>query len=69
MHCSSKNKAVKVIEAIRDRLRECGLELHSDKTKIVLFIHLNRSDTHEYEKFDFLVYRSRPRLSPIEQAE
>ena len=35
-HCSSKILAEKVLEAIRVRLKECGLELHPDKTRIVI---------------------------------
>lgn len=34
-HCSSLKQAEKVLEAIRARLKECGLELHPEKTKIV----------------------------------
>jgi len=63
VHCSSKKLAEKVLEAIRARLRECGLELHSDKTKIVYCKDVDRKDSHEYENFDFLGYTFRPRLS------
>lgn len=34
-HCSSLRQAKKVLEEIRVRLKECGLELHPEKTKIV----------------------------------
>jgi RNA-directed DNA polymerase len=34
-HCSSLKQAEKVLEAIRNRMKECGLELHPEKTKIV----------------------------------
>lgn len=36
VHCSSKTLAEEVLEAIRVRLKECGLELHPDKTRIVI---------------------------------
>ena len=35
LHCQSLRQAEKVLEAIKDRLKECGLELHPEKTKIV----------------------------------
>ena len=63
MHCSSKMTAEKVQEAIRVRLKECGLELHLDKTKIVYCKDVDRKGLHEYESFDFLGYTFRPRLS------
>ena len=63
MHCSSKMTAEKVQEAIRVRLKECGLELHLDKTKIVYCKDVDRKGSHEYESFDFLGYTFRPRLS------
>ena len=35
VHCRSEAQAHQVREAIADRLAECGLELHPDKTRIV----------------------------------
>lgn len=34
VHCRSKSQARSVLEAIQQRLVECGLELHSKKTRI-----------------------------------
>lgn len=62
-HCSSRQQAEKVLEAIRIRLQECGLELHPEKTKIVYCKDADRKNSHEYESFDFLGYTFRPRLS------
>lgn len=63
VHCSSKTLAEKVLEAIRVRLKECGLELHPDKTRIVYCKDVDRKSSHEHESFDFLGYTFRPRLS------
>ena len=63
VHCSSKMTAEKVQEAIRVRLKECDLELHPDKTKIVYCKDVDRKGSHEHESFDFLGYTFRPRLS------
>jgi RNA-directed DNA polymerase len=35
VHCRSEEEAQSVLEAIRGRLAECGLELHPEKTRIV----------------------------------
>jgi len=62
-HCQSQKQAEKVLEAIRKRLKECGLELHPEKTKIVYCKDADRKGSHEHESFDFLGYTFRPRLS------
>jgi hypothetical protein len=48
---------------IAARLRDCGLELHPEKTKIVYCKDQLRKGRHEHEKFDFLGYEFRPRRS------
>lgn len=35
VHCQSQAQAEKVLVALKNRLKECGLELHPEKTKIV----------------------------------
>ena len=35
IHCVSEYQARKVLAALRERMKEVGLELHPDKTKIV----------------------------------
>jgi len=62
-HCSTLKQAEKVLEEIRTRLRECGLELHPGKTKIVYCKDEDRDGSYEHESFDFLGYTFRPRLS------
>lgn len=62
-HCSSQKQAERILEAIRVRLKECGLELHPEKTKIVYCKDVDRPGSYEHESFDFLGYTFRPRLS------
>lgn len=62
-HCSSLKQAEMVLEEIRIRLKECGLELHPEKTKIVYCKDVDRRGSYEHERFDFLGYTFRPRLS------
>jgi RNA-directed DNA polymerase len=52
-----------MLQAIQERLKACGLELHPEKTKIVYYKDVDRRGQHEHERFDFLGYTFRPRLS------
>jgi group II intron reverse transcriptase/maturase len=56
IHCASEAEAREVLEAVCGRLRECGLELHPEKTRIVYCKDDNRQGNHEHTKFDFLGY-------------
>lgn len=62
-HCRSYAQAELVLKSIRERMRACGLELHPEKTKIVYCKDDDRRGHHEHERFDFLGYCFRPRLS------
>ena len=61
VHCVSEEQAKYVLEAIRARLAQCGLELHPTKTKIVYCKDDDRRGEHEHVKFDFLGYTFQPR--------
>ena len=50
-----------MLEAIRGRFAECGLELHPEKTRIVYCKDGDRPGSHEPIKFDFLSYTFQPR--------
>jgi len=63
VHCKTEEEAIKLQETIRVRLQECKLELHPEKTKIVYCKDSNRKGGSPHEKFDFLGYTFRPRLS------
>jgi RNA-directed DNA polymerase len=63
VHCRTERQAQEVRVAIAARLRECGLELHPEKTKIVYCKDEDRRRTYRNEKFDFLGYTFRPRRS------
>jgi len=61
VHCRSKAHATRTLEAIRQRMNEVGLELHSGKTKIVYCRDYRRQGRHPEVKFDFLGYSFQPR--------
>jgi RNA-directed DNA polymerase len=62
VHCKSHKQAVGLLEELSQRFKDCGLELHPTKTKIVYCRDGTRNKKHEYNSFDFLGYRFRPRL-------
>jgi hypothetical protein len=63
VHCRTEVEAQEVRAAIAARLKECGLELHPEKTKVVYCKDEDRRRTYPNEKFDFLGYTFRPRRS------
>jgi RNA-directed DNA polymerase len=69
VHAKSKAQAEQLLEAIRARLAECGLELHPEKTKIVYCQDSNRKGQHEHIQFDFLGYTFRPRRAKNNQGK
>jgi RNA-directed DNA polymerase len=63
VHCSSERQAKWIKKAIEERLKQCRLELHPEKTKIVYCKDTVRKGNYPNEKFDFLGYTFRPRRS------
>jgi len=61
VHCRTESEANLVRAKIAARLKQCGLELHPEKTKVVYCKDANRQETHPNEKFDFLGFTFRPR--------
>lgn len=61
IHAASLAQAHHVLGAVRSRLKECGLELHPEKTKIVYCKDDDRAGDYPNMKFDFLGYTFRPR--------
>lgn len=61
VHAATRAQAESLLEAIRNRLKQCHLELHPDKTKIVYCQDSDRRGKHDHIKFDFLGYTFRPR--------
>ena len=63
VHCRTEAQAQEVRAAIAARMKECRLELHPAKTKIVYCKDDDRRGTCPNEKFDFPGYTFRPRRS------
>jgi len=61
IHARSRAQAQTLRQDIHDRLTECGLELHPDKTRIVYCKDDNRRGKDPNITFDYLGYTFRPR--------
>ena len=69
VHCKSEGQARWIKSAIEKRLQQCRLQLHPNKTKIVYCKDSSRRGNYSNEKFDFLGYTFRPRLSKSRKGE
>lgn len=61
VHCKTEQEAQNVKAALANRLAECNLQMHPDKTRIVYCKDSNRGGKYPNTKFDFLGYTFRPR--------
>jgi RNA-directed DNA polymerase len=61
LHCRSRFQAEYVMSRISERFRQCGLEIHPDKSGIVYCKDGRRTGEHSSISFDFLGYTFRPR--------
>ena len=62
LHCQERGRSERMREQVDERLRDCGLELHPEKTRVVYCKDSNRSGTYEHVQFDFLGYTFRPAI-------
>lgn len=63
LHCKSEKQANFIKDKVEQRMRQCGLELHPTKTRIVYCQDDDRQLAYEHTKFDFLSYTFQKRLS------
>lgn len=56
VHCRSLKEAERLLQQLRVRFEECGLELHPDKTRIIYCKDDDRRGEYRETKFDFLGY-------------
>lgn len=61
-HCRTETEAKQLLEELRERFIDCGLELHPEKTKIVYCKDGGRKGKYTKTSFDFLGYTFKPRL-------
>lgn len=69
VHCNSKEEAYHILECLKARMKECKLEIHAEKTKIVYCKDSNRRESHEVIDFTFLGYNFRPRKAKAQNGK
>ena len=62
-HCKSEAQAQWLWRIMEQRLAQCGLKVHPEKTKIVYCKDADRRGSYSDEQFDFLGFTFRPRRS------
>jgi len=68
IHCRVEGQAIRLKELLGKRLKDCGLEMHEEKTKIVFCKDSNRNaKTPKTVSFDFLGYTFKPRQAQNSQ--
>lgn len=63
VHCRTEKEAKEILLSMKNRLLQCGLELHPEKTKIVYCKDDDRREGYHTTKFDFLGFTFRSRRS------
>jgi RNA-directed DNA polymerase len=63
VHCKSEAEGQLLKEVLKARFRECHLELHPEKTKIIYCKDDDRRSDYPNTSFDFLGFTFRPRRS------
>jgi RNA-directed DNA polymerase len=63
IHCSSKKQAETLYRDLQNRLADCNLEMHPEKSRIVYCKDSWRRGDYEDIQFEFLGYTFRPRKS------
>ena len=63
VHCRTEREAKEILQSLKDRLLQCGLELHPEKTKIVYCKDDDRRGNYPVTQFDFLGFTFRNRRS------
>jgi len=61
IHCRTEQQAKQILAELERRYKECDLELHPDKTKIIYCKDNKRKGKYPNTKFDFLGYTWRNR--------
>ena len=62
IHCKTKEEVEYILGKLKERMPECKLEIHPEKTCIVYCRSDRNTGRHEYESFNFLGYTFRRRF-------
>ena len=65
VHCNTENQALTLLDKIKNRLSECGLRVHPEKTRIVYCKEAGRPLKGRSVQFDFLGFSFLPILTRL----
>jgi RNA-directed DNA polymerase len=65
VHCKDKSEAEQLLLAIRERMKQIGLRLNEEKTRIVYCKDYRRKQNHEHVQFGFLGFSYQPRQTKL----
>ena len=65
VHCKDKSEAEQLLSAIRERMKQIGLSLNEEKTRIVYCKDYRRKQNHEHVQFGFLGFSYQPRQTQV----
>ena len=65
VHCKDKSEAEQLLSAIRERMKQIGLRLNEEKTRIVYCKDYRRKQNHEHVQFGFLGFSYQPRQTKL----
>jgi len=68
VHCHTKKQAETILQLIKERMNQCMLELHPEKTKLVYCKDYRRIEQHNQVQFDFLGFSFQPRPTKSKRA-
>lgn len=69
IHCVTEKQALYIMDMLKKRMIECGLEIHPEKSKIVYCRSGNNQILYENNSFDFLGYTFRSRFVKSKQGK
>ncbi len=61
VHCKSQRQAEWILARLKERMLDCGVEPHPEKTKIIYCKDYRRKENYPVVKFDFPGYSFQPR--------
>ena len=69
IHCLSEKQAQYIMDSLSKRMKDCDLEIHPDKSRIVYCRSENFNGRYKNEAFDFLGYTFRSRCCKNQMGE
>jgi len=67
VHCGSEREEIDLLDQLKERLKQCGLQVHPSKIKIVYCKKSGRNLKRKTVQFDFLGFSFQPKLTRLKR--